>query len=349
MERKVRQWLDGAATKVTYFAVKGAVDLCGADYFVVKPFPAAIFVRALKSAKDVREEFLASRVALSEQIGPTVPAIVVVRTPEEAKGVSSADVVLPLTKLRSKTRLFSSGIRLNPEVQSFLREGDPGDLDFSSGKRLEDLWSRSVSLGELTSPRARFQRGSLAALLQRNFIEMKKRPDKKGSAKNSLDVTSLRRRLIDEYVGEIFKAAKQQAKAPVALNLLGRTPSPPRLWSGSEGKRFVVCSRVINTAKKPGLLRKEVRGDLLKAWINRTILGGQKLDQVLLLGCTGQEWPRGRGRHPRLWEIHQYETAGWRVFPWDFAETQPAFVRFMRGEPYLVEEEDGLMARGDAS
>jgi hypothetical protein len=338
MERKVRQWLEGAATKVTYFAVRGAVDLCGADYFVVKPFPAAIFVRALEPAKDVREEFLASRVALSEQIGPTVPAIVVVRTPEEAKGVSSADVVIPVTKLRSKARLFSSEIRLNPDVQSFLREGDPGDLDFSSGKRVEDLWSRSVSLDELTSPRAKFPSGSLAALLQRNLVEIKKRPDKQGPAKNSLEVTYLRRRLIDQYVGGMFKSVKAEAKVSDALNLLGRTPSPPRLWSGREGKHFVVCSRVINTEKKPWRLRQEVRRDLLKAWINRTILGVQKLDQVLLLGCSGREWPRGRGRHPRLWEIHQYETAGWRVFPWDFAERQPTFVGFMRGEPYVAEE-----------
>ena len=75
--------------------------------------------------------------------------------------------------------------------------------------------------------------------------------------------------------------------------------------------------------------------------MTRVVLAMPQLEQILLLGSTGAEIESMtkvgfdfRKNPPRLREVNQLEAAGWKVFPWDFSQLEPAFVKFMGGAPY---------------
>jgi hypothetical protein len=179
---------------------------------------------------------------------------------------------------------------------------------------------------------------SLAGLLQSKFREALQEPERFGQDIPSREMASLRDKVITDYVGQRFR---ERFEADTL-----RLPKPGQasgelslqVWRGLDEQRIVLHSRLISPGAQTRILRETMRKDLLRAWSVRLALGRRKLDLVMLLGSNTGGWPGIEASHPRLWEIHQYETAGWKVFPWDFAAAVPAFIKFMEGAPYEESE-----------
>ena len=115
------------------------------------------------------------------------------------------------------------------------------------------------------------------------------------------------------------------------------------IWHGAGGR--VAALRRLSS--NPAFMAHKSKELISEAWMTRTILKQPELDQVLLLGSSGLSSHLAnnpalrigsdfREKPPRLRDINQLEAAGWKVFPWDFAEDQPAFIRFLKGEKYAL-------------
>ena len=346
LERRVGQWLAGGGKEVKYFAVKGAGDLCGADFFVVQPFPAVVFVGIPPAGQRIRsynEQLLASRVTISERLDPCVPVIFFVPSSASAERIAYADRVIPVDKLPRVNDVFSGDIALNEPVQKFLQEGDPGDVEFSTGERVRQLWSRAISLRDLPPPARRMPGDSLGGLLQRAFAKMFEKGERFDANKPSREAASLRAKVVSDFIGQTFGQRLRLEKVTLPKPLMAPGNLSLQFWSGRGDRKIVVRCRLIRPDAATSRVREVMRKDLLYAWEIGSALGRQNFELIMLLGSADGEWPgvlegserpESAVRHPRLWDIHQYETAGWRVFPWDFAERQPAFVRFMEGGSY---------------
>lgn len=346
LERRVGQWLAGGGEEIKYLAVKGAGDLCGADFFVVRPFPAVVFVGIPPTGpriKSYNEQFLASRVTISERLDPCVPVIFFVPSSAAAERIAYADRVISVDRLPPVNDVFSGDIALNEPVQRFLQEGDPGDVDFSTGERVRALWSRAVSLRDLLPPARRMPDDLLGGLLQRAFAGMVEKGERFDVNKPSRAAASLRAKVISDFIGQTFGPRLRLDKVTLPKPLMAPGNLSLEFWGGWGDRKIAVRCRLIRPHAATNRVREIMRKDLLYAWEIGSALGRQNLELIMLLGSADGEWPgvlegserpKSAVRHPRLWDIHQYETAGWRVFPWDFAERRPAFVRFMEGGSY---------------
>lgn len=76
-----------------------------------------------------RRRFLEQRIVLAERFGPHIPFVVILGPEHEVNELPFTDLTLTITDLPSFSEL-KSRIRLNPQVQKILKDGDPGKVNF---------------------------------------------------------------------------------------------------------------------------------------------------------------------------------------------------------------------------
>lgn len=368
LEHRVWSWLRDAAPEVGFIDLsktsQGKTALPNdADFLVLKPFPAAIFVLAVANDAQAHKQskrLLASRIALAEKYGPSLPAIVIVPDQSQKSLLRFADIVLSADNLPRLERVLRE-ITLNSEVQKILKDGDPGDVEFSSQSRVESLWSKSVSLKDIVELESPSAPETLAEELARSLHQTRPRGRESSSASlrdeasdscaladHSPVEESTRRpwffsrqastafdSCLTAYIGNLFGAAieRRRARNSYTSGVIVR-----RLLWAPNGRVF---SCTFLQTQAPLSFTKKPAEYVADAWMTRVVLAIPQLEQILLLGSIGAEiesMPRGgfdfRKNPPRLREINQLEAAGWKVFPWDFSQREPAFLKFMKGASY---------------
>jgi hypothetical protein len=340
-------------------------DSLSADFMVLSPFPMVIITMILfPGAGAMRlksKRFLAQRISLAERFGNFMPVIVIVPNEENIQFIQFADMVFSADKLPDFKSL-GKAIKLNPVVQTILRNGEPMTASFSSESNVEVAWDKALSLEDLSSNQSAFPRNTLARRLQeilaplKEVILAKALPNANEQRFHNLrtfprqitrrgDSASLSwthsKHLVDEFHRALFQYIAEKCGGKVELRryrdpLLGWLIER-YIWKSETGVEVVIrrlaMSEVVESIKTRELVAE--------AWMTRAFGEPPVRAQVLLVGTTGTRDAvnqtisgiRQVERKPvrlGIQHVNALEAAGWLVAPWDFAEDEPKFIKFLK-------------------
>src|SRR5439155_21475717 len=105
--------------------------------------------------------------------GCHIPFLLVLGADIKAHELPFADLAISVHELPSLVKLKLQ-LKLNPEVQRILIDGDPGEVGFSSENQVIMNWSEAVTLHELADKRLTYPASSLAASLQKVLLPIKR-------------------------------------------------------------------------------------------------------------------------------------------------------------------------------
>jgi hypothetical protein len=364
LDERVRNWLCSQSTSVHFsedIAEKGIAknNSYAADFIVFKPFPLAIVTSAsvAQNFRMLSKRILAQRIALAERFGNAMPVIVIVPEETYVHFVHYADLVLTMDQLPDFKDLLAS-IKLNPDVQSIFREGKPHDVSFTDLTELRDKWNHTQSLENLSSNTQTFPNESLAMRLQRELS-----PLKIEAAANRAQVSlpshhpsgshPNQRRLqdrpwwfhsrhwSDEFDSVIFQYITEKCGGKIETKRQ-RNPSQGgtiqrHIWKSDHGQVFVIRRHIVN----PAFDSHKTNELVTEAWMTRAFITPKVSGQILLAGHYGYDCTHGKHESqtkdkderpflPNIHKISALESAGWLIFPWDFAEQEPKFIKFLK-------------------
>jgi hypothetical protein len=362
----VQQWLQQQSPYVHFIADKDqrsqSGDLPSADFLILRPLPIAVITSVNSTGAAIRmkeKRFLAQRIALAERFGNQLPVVIIVPEGTETATVRFADKVLVANELPSIEKLCSQ-LKLNPEVQTILKEGEPSDVQFSSDDDIKRHWARAISLLELANSQTVFPSNSLAHRLQEVLVPIKAAAGESGSAgevssspqragsKTLKSAANADRRSVPWHLSPRWSEAFDSVLFKFIEERCGGHVESKRhreqivygqiirhVWRSKAGKRVVVRRFTVGE----GSVAHRSRELIAEAWMTRAFLEPNADAQILLAGVVGQEpalvqtisGPKVQERNsPRLWDINALEAAGWLVAPWDFAEEEPRFIKLLR-------------------
>ncbi len=366
MDAIVQHWLQQQSPLIHFIADKDqqrqSGDLPSADFLILRPLPIALITSMNSNGPASRmkeKRLLAQRIALAERFGNQLPVVIIVPEGTETATVRFADKVLFANELPSIEKLCSQ-LKLNPEVQTILKEGEPSDVQFSSDDDIKRHWTRAIPLLDFANSQTVFPWNSLAHRLQEVLVPIKAAAGESGSA-GDISSSPLR------TGGKTLKTAANADRRPVPWHLSPRWSEAfdrvlfkfieehcgghveskrhreqmlqgqivRHVWRSKEGKRVVVRRLTVGE----GSAAHKSRELIAEAWMTRAFLEPKADAQILLAGVAGQEptmvdtiaGPRIQEiKTPRLWNVNTLEAAGWLVAPWDFAEEEPRFIKLLR-------------------
>lgn len=365
LERQVQVWLDGQSDGVRYVRSTGRhlKDSLEVDFLVLQPFPFAIemMVSSSRGAIQVRaKRFLNQRISLAERFSRFLPVIVVTLESDFLDRFSFADAVFSVMDLPSIEALREN-LNLDDAVQRVLKEGDPGEVHFSTSEDVVGRGCGISSFSELVSPHVTFPEKTLAQRLQRTLVPLKAEieegdestslkkmtPSKNGSmqspsrsGRNSLLSFIRSRRVWPEFERVLYSFILERCGGEIKAKRFKKGGYQGQIsrnvWHASNGRR-VVLRRFMTS---PGNISLRVQELIAEAWMTRAFTEGGIDAQVLLMGSTGgdvREVKTLKGitmaREPsgpfEIQHINLLEGAGWTVCPWDFENEKPDFIKVL--------------------
>jgi hypothetical protein len=359
-QERVRQWLDCNVAR--YLSQRDDLNL-PLDFVVYSPVSFGLELRHLSSthrpARRAKRDF-AARIDLVDHFGPELPLVVVAVGDGAnfetlrllADAVYQLDALPPIEELRS--------LRIDSEIRDFLRRGAPRGVMITELELLERTWSNSLALNELVD-RQDFPPTSLAYRLHeavhellrhlregeaapkaRRSLTSRARPSSQNSFAEPPSPVDV---LLQEHEFYFEKLVTQRAVELIGgrvdnhrinLSSLRGNQLSARLpiWRLANGcqialRRFAANDFVID---------HKVRELIAEAWLLRAADALVDPQLYLLLtdtrrAETQQESAKARSSsisRGLLQSINRFESAGWQVFPWDFAEDEPVFIQAAR-------------------
>jgi hypothetical protein len=371
LDGQVRNWLGSQNPPVKFVddftdrAVSKS-DSLSADFMVLTPFPMAIITMTFSGASAMRmksKRFLAQRISLAERFGNFMPVIVIVPNEADIQVIRFADMVLSVGKLPDFQSL-GKAIKLNADVQTILRDGEPPPVSFSSEGDVDSAWNKALSLENLSSEKSTFPRNSLAGRLQEILVPLKESTLAKSLSNENESISgsplsSIRQpirghkdlisspwwmrsrdwsdefdRVLFEYIAEKCggKVESKRHRDPLLQSHILR-----HVWKSRMGRDCVMRRQMMSGVSEAHKTRELVA----EAWMSRAFLKPRVCAQVLLAGTIGLEPGKIKTiagnrtletKPDRLGikYINALEAAGWVVAPWDFAEEEPRFITFLK-------------------
>lgn len=371
LDGQVRNWLGSQNPPVKFVddftdrAVPKS-DSLSADFMVLTPFPMAIITMTFPGASGMRmksKRFLAQRISLAERFGNFMPVIVIVPNEADIPFIPFADMVISVEKLPDLKSLGKS-IKLNPDVQTILRDGEPPAVSFSKEADVVSTWDKAVTLEELSSEHRVFPESTLARRLQEILVPLKEATlaqplgiSKEGLRGNSL--SSIRqstrrnhdlisapwwtrsRHWSDDFDRVLFqfivekcggKIESKRHRDPLLQGQILR-----HVWKSRTGCGIVFRRQTMSGVSEVHKIRELVA----EAWMSRAFLKPRVNAQVLLAGTIGVDPSmvksiagvrpvEDKPIRPSIQHMNALEAAGWLVAPWDFAEEEPKFINLLK-------------------
>jgi len=329
------------------------------EFFLPSDSPLSTFRRFKRN--------LSRRLALAEEVGRYVPLIVVVpdwsEVPKEefvfVDGVFRVSELPPIHELPSL-------VRLDPITQAIIERGDPGEVSFTTEEEYSQRWTDTVSLFQLTE-NDDFPDGSFASRITQRRDQLLRRvrsgevrekqsqssvtqlplldaPAEEQPAPAERDSQELQehrrrnwltRRAIDEEVEEglqLIGATHYEHRIPLSTQVSRRLPTTRLVyWTMPNGKNVVIRDAIGS--------RWITSEYAIEAMIIRALSPVPISAFVMVLGqgITPQENALAGRREPLrlpqesgVYIVNALEGAGWIVFPWDFAKSEPEFIQYLR-------------------
>jgi len=360
-EEKLRQWLDSNNARYLWHGDDQELPL---DCVVYSPFSVGIEIKSVSapSAEGKRaKRDLFARIDLVDDFGPALPFVVftVGQDLDRNPFRLMADAVFSLDRLPSFDELRK--IRINPEVQDVLKRGAPHDVNVTDQDILEERWSRSLALSEFVD-RLDFPEASLAFQIHQVALEIL---EAQGTGSTTERVPHLNPRIRPTRFDQCdsppirldtllkrrdFSQAIEDLVIRQAINAVGGKIETQRVTLSSKNSNLLTVQQPIwqlNNGRQIVLRRlamsdmfidHKVRELIAEAWLLRAADSLLKPHLYLLLTDTRRDLPKPTLYGPRpstiskglIKCINRFESAGWRVFPWDFAEQEPAFISMAR-------------------
>jgi hypothetical protein len=365
---QVRRWLrDSGAVFVEQKPVKverafrtqaGEPEVRGfrwtLHFRVVAPFPAAVQVVEdddilFRSRRTVirpdwgrPERFLVPRILIAERFGSSLPLIYVL--PGNAEYLDSlGSVPFGDATFRADRLPFYADLprilKLNADVQSILRKGDPGDPALTGADEIAMAWSRAISPDELGRPEP-FPSDSIAESIRTELRDYDQNPTRKrpystrqlsleGERTSRTPLWLVAPHLIDRVLLRQLVGRLGGRSVPIRIPLPGDQQAHELRregWESDNGYRAVI-QRAVYSGVQTGRWIFPSQ-EIATAWLLRGLSPARLSKLILLLGSRDREGPAP-------WVVNQFEAAGWTVLPWDFAESEPAFVRSLREDARL--------------
>ncbi len=316
------------------------------DFVLIAPFPLAIEVKT----GDVSKHLLAmkgrrlfeSRIALAETLGPHVPLVLIVSgnvDPEHVqRHLPEVDLVLHLGQLPPLSDL--ARLRVRPNVLEVLRTGDPGQTEVSSPAMVTKAWAESLTLDHLAEAPP-FRPGTLAARIQVALQQVLHSTTPPSSLSSAPGVRSrelgLRARLSQLAIHSVLQNAisayfEERCGLTFQMDILKRGPLLPRVRERGArlpGGKVLLLKSLLASPAHAGHKAAEL---VTLAWLLRAANVPTGLNPVLLLGVPfADDIPKGPvgKRFPTAALVNELESAGWRVFPWDFDAEEPVVERYL--------------------
>jgi hypothetical protein len=361
-EETVRIWLDSNEARYLW---QGDDQRLPLDFVVYSPFCIGIEVREVSSpiSRSLKaKRGLSARTDLVDDFGSELPLVVITvgGTVDVNPSRLLADAVFPVDALPPFQELRT--VRVDPDIREVLKRGAPREINITDMELLEEYWSRSLALSELVD-RNDFPPGSLAYLihetastiLQDNVPgDMTHRPGSlfplrnrtasmkpAGIPPSPLDFL-LKRRDFYEAVGNLI--------AQRAVGSVGGRMETPRIKLSSRHTNLMTTQAAVwrlDNGRQIALRRLNVgessvdhkaRELIAEAWLLRATESLVNPHLYLLLTDSRRTLPLQTIAGPRrstmnrdlIKGINHFESAGWQVFPWDFAESEPDFIKAAR-------------------
>ena len=339
------------------------------DFVVTSPVPFAIEVE-VPGDQQHRGSFLRhkarrllrGRITLAERFGTFLPLVVVSPPEVDFDGrLPFVDAVFDVGNLPS-VRDLPNLISLDPSTQEILRKGQPARVEFTEHEEALSLWSKSLTREDLLREEAfppdtiaertrRCARAQEANLQRERTAEAQSReqalpgmptvpqphPEEEGRAtrrerakafgalRQCLD-TELEATVVGDLGGEF---AHSRVPLPGVERSSGAVPV--RAWQAPDGRRTVI--RTYSVAGSLALVKgQELFAEARMLRASTPVPEGGLL---LLLSIEATDHIFG-GRGVRAqrpidpYLVNVLEEGGWKVFPWDFAEPEPEFVKYLR-------------------
>ncbi len=367
-EKRLRQWLDSNNARYLWHGDDQQLPL---DCVVYSPFSVGIEIKILAAPNGQRlkaKRDLSARIDLVDDFGPDLPFVVL--TVGQDQDINPlrlmADAVFPLDQLPSFDELRK--VRINPEVQDVLKRGAPRDINITDLELLEERWSRSLALSELVD-RQDFPKGSLAFQIHQGALELL---EAAGTIRTNERVPRVIPRIRPTRIGRYdapptlldtllkkrdFSQAIEDLIARQGITSVGGKIETPKVTLSSKSTNLLTVKEAIwrlhngrqivlrRLAMSDMFIDHKVRELIAEAWLLRASDSLLKPYLYLLLTDTRQDLPKPTLSGPRpspiskglIKSINRFESAGWQVFPWDFAEPEPAFVKAARALAEVVQ------------
>ncbi len=366
---RVRRWLEDEGadflSDVDLSPYKRGIPYRQVDFVVIKPVPFAIEVEVLGPHQQHRgsllrhmaRRWLRERITLAERYGRFLPLIVVSPLEEKFDGtLPFVDAVFDVDNLPS-VRDLTNLVSLDPYTQEILRKGQPTGVEFSEPEEILSLWSKSLTREDLLRAEAfppdtiaehsRWcARERIAGAQSREQalpgMSVAPQPDPEEEERRHRHerarAFSGLRRCVDAaleatVVGDL---GGEFVRTHVPLPGVDRVSSavPVRAWHAPDGRRTVIRTYSVTGNLAP------VRGQELfaEARILRAFTSVPEGGLLLLLSVEATEHTFRQSRQfsyraPRPIDpylVNVLEEGGWKVFPWDFAELKPEFLKYLR-------------------
>ena len=313
------------------------------------------------------KRLLADRIILSESVGTRIPFIVVI--PESASETNFEDFpfvddVFKVNQLPDFNSLPNI-IELNPIVQNILYTGDPGQIEFFSNDDVDRLW-RDSFFGVQGECLDKFPEYSLAYKIQEYLFERLYEKFKKFSKPSptnnykllwdedpfKTEIMDFRKfiisdeqlnkkiwnsvrlikidKLVHKFVVDKFGGYIKKVQIPLSNSINQNPRMSTMVWINNWGEKTAIRLMQTDIGLK-GHKAKEMFAD---AWILRS-LGSLTPDGLVLLLSTSENKEyqtiieSNRMTPIDTFIVNTYQSAGWRVFPWDFALEKPEFIKYL--------------------
>lgn len=365
LDDTVRQWLQSQSPEVQFVDDRSqSGEYLRADFLVLQPFPMAILTMVSRDHQNARakaKRLLGQRIALAERFGAHLPVVVVVPKRKAAAVLPLADAILGADELPGIQEV-KLRIQPSPEVEEVLREGEPGEVMFSTQEVASVRWSDAWTLEDLVAEKVQVQVDSLANRLHQAMMHAKKdsitpetrsAPQRQARAsRNSTRdlapwtnptssewwVSSIRwSDAFDQVLSSfITEACGGRVETMRYREQLFQGTLTRHVWTTPHGGSVIIRRLTVSSA----MLSHKVDELIAEAWMTRAFVKPRLLGQVLLLGETGREAEfsatsqslrvHHRKTSPGIRHINALEAAGWRVAPWDFGKCEPHFVEILK-------------------
>lgn len=350
VESQVEDWLK--ASGASYLRHLKPIGLGGevVDFLVTKPFPLAIEVTWAdpKSWRLKTRRILNQRINIARQYGRYTPVVGVVShaylAEEQAlsrwRELPFFDAVIDADSLPNLQELRQNLV-LNPLTQKILEKGKPKSNHITALEKIPEAWAESQSLEDFVRhepyPSETVAEGLRLRLLdfcQEENVEISETKQKTIIGERVVErKLSLQNRFqLDSIFGEelskqtIQKVGGRFDNPDWTLSLRSEDPQysfrlKSLIWNSPYGRRVVIRYFTVSHPH----FRNKAKEFLADSWILRSLIDNP-VDEVVLLLSTGDREP------PDPHTVNVLEADGITVLPWDFAKTEPLFVKYLRSK-----------------
>jgi len=358
----VGKWLvDNGAIFVTDHAIaSNELSAPKLDFLVLQPFPFAIEIVDMKGTpfqfSGPYKRFLIQRVALAQEFGPYLPFVVVLvgvpnsrvmhanRLPTvERYNLPFVDAVLQIDQL---PELFSLkfALKLDSMTQHVLSSGYPKSVELSNLEQFEQRWRNALSLSDLVE-RNDLPPETLAQHLHEWMVGIEPRPSRRQPESMVNQVSNVLRwpyfyhemmKHLTKFVRDHLGGMVRNFRIPLREGDRS-SQLPATLWVSNNSKQIAIRHLIVGSSTTTNSRALDL---LAEAWILRSIKEIPSEHLVLVLtnrDPSGDNVQMNPGNKPLqriepfldIPTINSFEVAGWRVFPWDFAQTRPLFLDYL--------------------